>query len=270
MDERLWSDENLEELASIQEILDSGYEQLDGFVKWLEERLEVDTRTTQQDCFNAESLVDFLANTHQKPATGANEFELRWFVFSHYIRRAMADSATEERLLTSLQRFYEYLRTEDAFLVPRWVYDVLDEGEYYLARRRKYAELDSEDELRWQEGFREWSEELEDDLDTRCLWLPRDIGIGMAWGDSMGWKEATLHADANRLWQEERAYLLLQGLDYEDIRSRLVESYLVWLDTPQDKLEMSTPHEVIFDERQERGEQEEDESEDEDWKRREN
>src|SRR5689334_19597965 len=87
-----------QEEADIQSLLDAGYEQLDGFVTWLEETLGLDTRTAQQDCFNAESLLDYLANHQHKAAADINEFELRWFLFSHYIRKAMAEPETEERL----------------------------------------------------------------------------------------------------------------------------------------------------------------------------
>jgi hypothetical protein len=243
--------------AEIQDLLDVGYEQLDGFVSWLEERLGVDSRTAQQDCFNAESLIDYLANHQHKTAADVNEFELRWFVFSHYIRKAMADPVTEERLPDSLHRFYEYLRSEHGVQVSPWLYDVLDDRNYYQARRKHFAALNSEDEREWQEGFSAWSRELEEDLDARSLWLPRDLGDGMVWVDPMGWREATLYAEANRQWQNERAHLLEEGLDFESVRDRLYAAYLIWLDAPQDKLDNLTPREVIFDERQERAETEE-------------
>ena len=196
--------------ADIQEILDEGYERLDQFMQWGEETLGLDARTVQQDCFNAESLMDYLANSHRKRAEDVNEFELRWFVFSHYIRRAMADIETEERLPDSLRRYFEFLRSEHAYFVPDWLHAALDDRAFYEKRLRAYHAL-PEDEREWQMGFRQWSEELEDDLDTRCLWLPREIGDGLQWQDPMGWREAALYEEANRVWQSERTELLFAG-----------------------------------------------------------
>jgi len=233
----------------IEALLNVGYEQLDGFAEWLEASLGLDTRTAQQDCFNAEALIDYLANQQRKAAADINEFELRWFLFSHYIRKAMADAETEERLPDSLRRFFTYLSAEHGYAMPSWMQAALDERPFYLARRQAYADLDSEDEREWEEGFRAWCAELEDDLDTRALWLPRDMGEGMDWGDIMGWREATLQEEANQLWQEERQTLLDDGMDYETARSRLLDSYYLWLDTPQERLEGATPREIVLDER---------------------
>ncbi len=77
----------------------------------------------------------------------------------------------------------------------------------------------------------------------------------MVWGELMGWREATLRDEANRLWQEEREALLREGLDYETARQRLIDSYHLWLDTPQMRLEGATPRELILEERRERAEE---------------
>jgi hypothetical protein len=238
-----------EEAADIGALLEIGYDQLDGFVAWLEETVRVDTRTAQQDCFNAECLIDYLANQYHKTALEINEFELRWFLFSHYIRKAMADGETEERLPASLQRFFHFLQAEHAASIPDWILRVLDDEAFYLKRRNDYAQLDSENERKWEQGFREWCAELEEDLDLRILWLPRELGDGLQWGDVLGWREATLQEEANRLWQEERAHLLQEGMSYDRVREHLMESYRLWLDTPQSKLDGLTPLETILEER---------------------
>ena len=93
---------------------------------------------------------------------------------------------------------------------------------------------------------------VEEDLDARCLWPPRDLGQGLAWEEIAGWREATLREEGNRLWQEERAQLLRDGLDYETARPRLLDAYLSWVDTPQARLEGKTPWETILEEREER------------------
>ena len=116
---------------------------------------------------------------------------------------------------------------------------------FYVRRRQEYATLDGQDERVWEAGFREWCLELEDDLDTRCLWLPRDIGDGMVWSDVMRWREATLYAEANENWQRERVNLLRQGYDYETARIHLSDDYYSWLDTPQSRLDEQSPREVI-------------------------
>ncbi len=236
-------------------ILDSSYAQLDGFVAWLEDALGLDTRTAQQDCFNAETLIDYLANQQHKSVLDMNEFDLRWFLFSHYIRKAMADAETEERLPDSLRRFFAYLASTQGYDTPAWVNSALDERAFYLARRNAYGKLNTRYERKWQAGYRAWCAELEDHLDARGLWLPRELGEGMVWGELMGWREATLRDEANRLWQEEREALLREGLDYETARQRLIDSYHLWLDTPQMRLEGATPRELILEERRERAEE---------------
>lgn len=240
--------------AAIEALLDVAYEQLDGFVAWLEQKRGVNTRTAQQDCFNAEALLDYLANHQRKSADAINEYELRWFLFSHYIRKAQAEAETEERLPLSLQNFFQFLQAEHGYTWPNWLRDGLDDHAFYLKRRRDYAALDSEDERAWEVGFQTWCAELEDDLDTRALLLPRELGDGMLWGEVMGWREATLWGEANDLWQAERAELLDSGLDFDRIRNPLYEVYRRWVDTPQDRLDGQTPAEVILDERQERDE----------------
>ena len=251
-------------VSEIQEILEIGYEQLDQFMQWSEETLGLDARTTQQDCFNAEFLMDYLANVHRKTAADINEFELRWFLFSHYIRQSMADTETEERLPDSLRRYFEFLRSEHAYFVPDWFYAVLDDSAFYMKRLHDFHALPAEDEREWQMGFRAWSEELESDLDTRSLWLPVELGEGLQWHDPMGWREATLRDEANKIWQEERSELLWQGMDYESVRERLFITYTDWLNEAQDKLDGMTPLEVIQEEQAERAESEEDGDEEDD------
>lgn len=236
----------------IDTLLQEGYAFLDGFVYWLENRMGIDTRTAQQHCFNAESLVDYLANHHHISALGVDEFSLRWFVFSHYIRKSIADRETKERLLASLDLFYAYLRAEQEMNVPDWVAAILDDIPFYLARLRSYEALDTEDEADWKQGFRDWCDELKGDLEARCLWLPDDMGEGMEWGEQSGWREAALRDEANRLWQQERANLLRDGLHYEAIREHLTVSYLMWMDYPQPKLDHQTPRQTVREERRER------------------
>ncbi|HLJ56290.1 MAG TPA: hypothetical protein VKT77_14715 [Chthonomonadaceae bacterium] len=244
-----YSDEDTE--PDIQAILDRGYQQLDGFVEWLEQALAVDTRTAQQDCFNAETFVDYMANRHRKAVADVNEFELRWFVFSHYIRKTMADREVQERLPDSLLRFFTFLESTEGLELPEWAAATLDDHLFYAQRLQDFQGLASGDEAEWKSGFREWCDELANDLDTRCLWLPDDMGEGMTWGELMGWKEATLRDDANRVWQEERAALLADGLSYEAARDRLGVSYLLWLDTPQERLDGESPRQTILAERAE-------------------
>ena len=248
----------LEEEPGIQELLDHGYTQLDGFVEWLESKLGIDTRTAQQDCFNAESLLDFLANHQRKAAADINEYDLRWFVFSHYIRKSIADRETQERLPDSLERFFQYLEAEHGMQTPEWLPAALDDRVFYLKRLQSLLVLAGEDEAEWKTGFREWCVELEEDLDTRCLWLPDDMGEGMNWGDRMGWREATLRHDANVMWQKERADLLADGLTFEAMKEKMVASYLIWLDTPQDRMDRMTPRQTIMGERAEQSLVEED------------
>lgn len=247
----------------IEALLTIGYEQLDQFAGWLEEDRGLPLRVVQRDTFNAEALLDYLANYAHKPAAAADEYDLRWFVFSHYIRKAGADRETEERLLTSLRNFYTFLHHAHDSPPPAFLWETLDEPAFYLKRLREYAALDPEDERAWERGFRIWCEELEDDLDTRCLSLPRDLGQGLFWGDRMGWREATLREEAIRRWQQERAELLSEAMDFETARAYLLSSYFEWLETPHPHLDGRTPAEVILEERLEQGVEEsvEDEAE---------
>ena len=249
-----WQQDDSDGGSEIGELLEEAYDLLDGFVAWLEEEAGLDTRTAQQDCFNAESLLDYLANHHQKSIRDINEFDLRWFVFSHYIRQSIADTETEERLPDSLRRFVVYLRGQQQVILPEWVQSVLDDGILYRKRREQFKSLNPDDEAEWQQGYRLWCEELEDELDVRCLWLPRELGDGMFWGDAMGWREATLYKEANVLWQTERATLLQDGMDYESVRSHLLDTYLFWIENDQERLDGRTPRAVILEERSERPE----------------
>jgi hypothetical protein len=250
-------DDGDDESSEIQALLDLGYDQLDGFVMWEEETLQIGTRVAQQDAFNAEQLIDYLANHQHKGISEIDEYDLRWFMFSHYIRKAQADPETEERLPASLERFFAYLKTEHAELEPSWLPSVLEDRVFYQQRRNAYHELDQADEAEWEEGFQDWCLELEDDLDLRCLWLPRDMGDGMEWSIVMGWREATLQAEANREWQSGRERLLGHGNDYDSAREQLAAAYRIWLDTPQARLEEQSPREVILTERAERSSAEE-------------
>lgn len=242
-------DLSLPQDLDIEALLSLGYEQLDGFARWLEQDRGVTTRYANQDCFNAEMLMDYLANLRRKSVHEINEYDLRWFVFSHYIRKAEADAETEERLPVSLRNFFAFLRMNYDFETPAYVEEILEDVTYYNKRRQDYDALDAQNERRWEEGFREWCAELSDDLDLRCLSLPRELGDGLDWGDTRGWREATLWEEANNNWQNERAELMRDGIDYETVRANLMSSYLLWVDTPQLRLDDKTPAEVILEER---------------------
>ncbi len=246
------TDEDIDDdRPGISEILEAGYEMLDRFVHWLEADVRLDTRAAQQDCFNAECLLDYMANQHRSAIANLNEFQLRWFYFSYYIRKANGDDETETRLPESLVRLFEFLRAEEGYQAPGWLASVLNEASRYFDRRREYRDLDPENESVWLAGFRDWCAELEDHLDARSLWLPRDCGDGLYWGDRMGWREAGLHEEATRLWQEERELMLAEGLDLEAIRDRLAGSFQIWMDTPMTRLDGSTPRDIILLERSE-------------------
>ncbi len=104
----------------------------------------------------------------------------------------------------------------------------------------------------------EWCTQLDDDLDSRCLLVPRDLGNGETWSDKMGWREATLRDECIARWQRERDHLLAEGMGYEQMRDRLQIAYLEWLDTPQVRLDGLSPADTIFAERLEAPEVEED------------
>jgi hypothetical protein len=260
MSDEFYLDDVFEERdeAGITDLLDIGYDQLDRYVEWSETALKLDTRIAQQDVFNAEALMDYLANHHRKAIADMNEYELRWFVFSHYIRKAMADAETESRLLSSLERFIGYLSQMQELTITDWMRSVLDETSYFNKRRSAYQSLSSEDEQAWKIGFIEWCTELDDDLDVRCLLIPNDLGDGASWSDKMGWREATLRDEATALWQRERDQLLAEGMGYEQIRDQLRIAYLDWVDTPQVRLDGLSPSEVILAERLEAPEAEAD------------
>lgn len=234
----------------IESILEAGYEQLDSFARWLERQMGLAARACERDCFNAETLIDYLANFRRKSSTDIAEFDLRWFMLSHYIRKAGADRETEERLPISLQNLYTYLEKNHGYSPAPWLWVVLEDHGAFLKRCREYAQLDSEDERAWSVGFTIWCQELDDDLDARCLSLPKELSHNLTWADRMGWREATLWEAANNLWQEERDVLLAEGMGYDDVRERLVASFRSWVDTPQARLDGKTPVETILEEQQ--------------------
>jgi hypothetical protein len=226
-------------------LLESAFALSIAFQEWSRSVCKLDEKLIRQDATNAESMLDYLANYHRKPFVKANEFEVRWFIFSHYIRKNSEDPETEERLLSSLRRFLSFMEDTTDYLVPDWFTAALDDVPFYQRRRAQYHGLNSEDEKEWRTGFEMWCEELNTDLDARCLLLPDTIGSGLFWSKEMGWREATLQAEANMLWQEQREELIADGFAFEQMREHLQISYLEWLDTPQDKLDGQSPFDVI-------------------------
>jgi hypothetical protein len=253
-DSNYWDDSLGEEDGErdIQSLLDEAYDLLDGFVVWLEEELDEDVRLAQMDCTNCEFLLDYLANYEYKSIREMNEFDLRWFVFSHYIRKATAGYETEEMLLDSLRRFFNYLRKEHLYTVPEWIPAVLEDRVFYLKRLADFKKMEEEDEEEWQAAFREWCRDLEEDLSERLLWLPREMGEGLFWLDAMGWREAALYQEANHHWQTQRVHLLSQGLEHAEVLARLQTAYAEWLQAGQERLSGMSPLQIIQAERRER------------------
>ncbi len=254
-----WVDDSTSQISTL---IEEGYNILDDFIRWLEEDLSSTARLVQQDSFNGELLMEYLAHTHSKGFTDINEYELRWFLYSYAIRKSIADDNTKQRMLASLTNLFHFLQTRRGMAVQAWLTAILQDVETYHNRLHAYTTLSAEDEQKWQEGFAEWCRELDNDLEMRCLAIPADLGHGMYWRDEMGWREATLREEANRLWQEERLELLNQGADYEEILRQLQTSYYVWADMPQDKLDDATPSQIIMEEREGRPEREEEMEED--------
>ena len=237
--------------SDIQTILDDGYDMLNEFQEWLEKSLKIDSDTAQQECYNAESLIEYLAYRARRHVQHIDEFHLRWFIFSHYIRNSIAGKETEERLLESISHLYQRLQLFAGFKQPDWMTATLEDQSFYLHRRSEYREMNGEDERQWQDQYRDWCEELENDLDARCLLMPRNLTESLKWGDKMGWREATLYEEANNNWQKERVALLMDGLDYDSIRFDLTSAYNLWLQTEQSRLDEETPLTVILEERAE-------------------
>ncbi len=243
--------EDVMEETDIQEILDAGYDLLGEFQIWIEKSLKIDSDTSQQDLYNVESLMEYLAYRGRRSLQKVDEFHLRWFVFSHYIRHSNAGKETEEHMPESLKRLYYFLQNAKGMFLPDWIEATLEDQSFYIHRRTAFREMNGEDEAQWIEEYRTWSEEMDSDLDSRCLLLPREITENILWGDKMGWREATLFEEANNLWQKERTELLLDGLDFESIRYDITSSYELWLSTPQIRLDDATPIEMILQERAE-------------------
>ena len=104
----------------IQALLELGYEQLDGFRIWVDERLEMGARIAEQDCFNAEFLIDYLANHQRKGISDINEFDCAGLCsVIIFVKRWLMRK--RKRVCPILQRFFGYLRSEHRELVPAWV-----------------------------------------------------------------------------------------------------------------------------------------------------
>ncbi len=249
-----WSDDSTSLISSL---IDEGYNLLDDFIRWLEEELGATARLVQQDSFNGELLMEFLAHSHSKGFGEINEYELRWFIYSHAIRKSIADDNTQQRLPVSLINLFHFIQVKKELQIEPWLTTILQDGEAYQNRLQSYTSLSAEDEQKWQEGFAEWCAELDSDLEMRCLAIPADLGQGMYWRDEMGWREATLREEANRIWQQERLELLGSGADFEEALRQLQTSYYIWTDMPQDKLDGFTPSQIIMEEREARPEREE-------------
>ena len=93
----------------ISSLLEQAYDLLDGFQQWCRKVCKLDERIIAQDCSNVDAFLDYLANYHQKRYSETNEFEVRWFLFSHIVRKSPEDPEAAERVLSSLRRFISYL-----------------------------------------------------------------------------------------------------------------------------------------------------------------
>ena len=254
-----WSDDSTSQISIL---IEEGYNVLDEFIRWLEENIGATARLVQQDSFNGELLMEYLAHTHSKGFSEINEYELRWFLYSYSIRKSIADDNTQQRLLVSLSNLFHFLQSTHDVQVEPWLTTVLQDGEAYQSRLHTYITLSAQDEQKWQEGFAEWCRELDSDLEMRCLAIPADLGHGLYWRDEMGWREATLREEASRVWQAERMELLNLGADFEEALRQLQTSYYTWTDMPQDKLDGFTPSQIIMEEREGRPERDDEMEED--------
>ncbi len=256
-------DEILEqETADTQELLDSGYDELDKYGNWLGTHTGTDNRTLERYSYVLEALIDYLANYPKTDFRSMTEYDLSWFCYFYFIRLGTPDSAMHDVLLPALSSFVTWMKFEYEWLSPSWLGSLIADETMYNRRLASYRLLETMSESDWTEAFDLWCNELNDYLDSRCMLIPSEIGNGITWGNTMGWREKALYDHCARRWQHEREVRLNAGAGYEEIRQSLLNSYTSWLETPQERLDMASPREVIMLERMDNDTTEDDEEDD--------
>ncbi len=251
-----------QETADTQDLLDSGYDELGRYAQWLDTHTSTDNRTSERYNYVLEALIDYLANYPKTDFRSMLEYDLTWFCYFYYIRQSTPDAAIQEALLPALSSFTSWMKYEYEWLAPSWLAPIVDDETLYNRRLANYRTLENLSESDWADAFEAWCNELNDYLDSRCMLVPREIGNGIVWGGTMGWREKALYDHCARRWQHERESRLRAGAGYEEIRQTLLNSYTSWLETPQERLDMASPREVIMLERIDNDTTEDDEEDD--------
>ncbi len=256
-------DEILEqETADTQKLLDAGYDELDRYSRWIETHRKTDNRTAERYSYVLESLVDYLANYRKTDFRSMSEYDVTWFSYFYFIRQSTPDAAMHEALIAALSSFTEWMKYEYEWVAPSWLNALNADATMYNRRLASYRSLENMSESDWTEAFEIWCAELNDYLDSRCMLVPTEIANGIGWGGTMGWREKALYDHCARRWQHERDKRVNGGAGYEEVRRSLLGSYASWLETPQERLDMASPRDVIMLERMDNDTTEDEEEDD--------
>jgi len=134
------------------------------FAHWLVEEKGLSPEEADGYGFNAYTLADYLIRGEGLTPETVDERALKWFLYSHYIRKCMAPEETELALPRSIGLFYEYLQALGRMDDIGWIQAICADEDKYLARRAGYRSLNVEEDAAFQRGFERWINELRQEI----------------------------------------------------------------------------------------------------------
>lgn len=135
-------------------------QEIDRFEGWLQEKCGMRVREAQAHAFNASCLADYLISYEDKALEGIDEAALKWFLYSHYLRKVVAPDEVELLLPRSITLFYQYLQSWGKMEDVTWIQAVCADEARYLDRRQRYLELDLDDDQAWSAWINELRVEI--------------------------------------------------------------------------------------------------------------
>ncbi|MDH7485097.1 MAG: hypothetical protein QHJ81_02340 [Anaerolineae bacterium] len=134
------------------------------FAQWLVKEKRLSPEEASNHGFNAHVLADYLICYEGLTLETVSEQALKWFLYSHYIRKVMAPRETELALPRSIGLLYEYLHVLGRVSDLGWIQALCADEQRYRARWQGYQDLDVEDEEAFRRGFGKWINELRQEI----------------------------------------------------------------------------------------------------------
>lgn len=231
--------EDMDEFAEQQMVI------AEEFRFWLEEKGLKENKVRQYS-LNVELFLKFLTYYQVIPVAAVHEYDLRFFLYEWYPRKALeSDRRRAKTLLTSLKKFFQFLLEEEEISCT-WSGPILADRAIFIKRWESCPFNFMADQT-----TETWEQEGYADLDARQFHPDGNMGITSEWGEAgMGVEEEELHSELHRRWLIWRDELILSGIAHPgELRAELVERQRVWEQTPHPNYQHRPPIDVIEDER---------------------